>query len=125
MNEELKFFTDTHISKQVAIQLRNRGVDVVRCEEVGLAEADDEALLKYSVEQGRTMISMDSDFKRYYKTWVVEGKEHRGIFTISHELQGNSGIGRIVTELFDYWQLIKDGVGTLDEDIYNKIIWIK
>jgi hypothetical protein len=32
----LEFYTDTHITKQVAVQLRKRGVDVVLCEEVGL-----------------------------------------------------------------------------------------
>jgi predicted nuclease of predicted toxin-antitoxin system len=37
----MKLYADTHIPKQVAIQLRQKGVDIVRCEDIGLAEADD------------------------------------------------------------------------------------
>lgn len=36
----LKFYTDAHIDKQVAIQLPRSRIDVVRCEEAGMAEAD-------------------------------------------------------------------------------------
>ena len=32
----IKFYTDTHIARQVAIQLRAKGIDVVRCEDVGM-----------------------------------------------------------------------------------------
>jgi predicted nuclease of predicted toxin-antitoxin system len=39
--DTLKFYMDTHIPKAVAIQLRNKGIDVVRCEDVGLTESDD------------------------------------------------------------------------------------
>jgi hypothetical protein len=46
----LKFYADTHIDKDVAIQLRKKGVDVVRCEDVGMAEADDEAHLDYAAQ---------------------------------------------------------------------------
>jgi hypothetical protein len=38
MAEKIKFYTDTHIAKAVAVQLRQKGVDIVRCEEVGMAE---------------------------------------------------------------------------------------
>jgi hypothetical protein len=41
MPQPLKLFLDTHIDKQVALQLRAKGVDVVRCEEVGMAESSD------------------------------------------------------------------------------------
>jgi len=33
----LQLYTDTHIAKAIAEQLRAHGVDVVRCEEVGMA----------------------------------------------------------------------------------------
>jgi hypothetical protein len=40
----IKFYADTHIAKAVAVQLRLRGVDIVRCEEVDMTQVDDEAL---------------------------------------------------------------------------------
>jgi predicted nuclease of predicted toxin-antitoxin system len=64
MVNTLKFYLDTHISKQVALQLRQKGVDVVRCEEVGIAAADDEAHLEYAATEGRILISADQDFTR-------------------------------------------------------------
>ena len=121
----LKFYTDTHIAKQVAVQLRQRGVDIVRCEDVGLAEADDETHLEYAAQNQRALISIDADFRRYYHEWIELGRTHYGIFSISSKLQGERGIGTIVTELHTYWLLIEDGIGTLDDDIINQIIWIK
>ena len=55
----LRFYTDTHIDKQVAIQLRTHGVDVVRCEEVGMAEAEDDAHLIYATQHERALITKD------------------------------------------------------------------
>ena len=83
----LKFFFDTHIAKPIAVQLRERGVDAVRCEEVGIAEEDDEALLNYAVKEGRALVSMDVDFQSWHFRWLEAGKLHCGIFTISHGLE--------------------------------------
>ncbi len=37
----LKFYTDTHVAKVVAVQLRPRGIEVIRCEDVGMARSGD------------------------------------------------------------------------------------
>ncbi|MBL8164852.1 MAG: DUF5615 family PIN-like protein [Anaerolineae bacterium] len=58
----VKFYFDTHIPKAVAIQLRARGVIVIRCEEVGLAEVDDTEHLEYATAEGLTLVSHDRDF---------------------------------------------------------------
>jgi predicted nuclease of predicted toxin-antitoxin system len=58
----LKFYTDTHIAKAIAVQLRNRGVEVVRCEEVGLAEARDTVHLEYATNHGLAVVTHDDDF---------------------------------------------------------------
>jgi predicted nuclease of predicted toxin-antitoxin system len=49
----MKLYADTHIPKQVAIQLRQKGVDIVRCEEIGLAEADDNEHWAYAQKLGK------------------------------------------------------------------------
>lgn len=41
MNIKLQLYADTNIAKAVTDGLNNRGVDVVRCEDVGMAEAED------------------------------------------------------------------------------------
>jgi len=37
----IKFYTDAHVAKAIARQLHSRGVDIVRCQDVGMADADD------------------------------------------------------------------------------------
>jgi len=69
----IRYYLDTHIPKAVAEQLRLRGIDVVRCEEVGLAEADDTEHLEYAAAQERTLVSHDADFRTVHsvggKVW--------------------------------------------------------
>ena len=58
----IKFYTDSHIAKTIVAQLRQRNVDVVRCQEVGRDDADDVEHLEYATSQGRTVITSDADF---------------------------------------------------------------
>lgn len=121
----LKFYFDTHIAKSVADQLRTKGVDVLRCEEVGLAEASDETLLEYAVANGYAMVSMDEDFRDWHFKWIAEGKSHLGIFKVSHALEGERGIGQIVKELATYHALVADGAASLEADIHNELFFIR
>jgi len=74
----IKFYTDTHIAKAVAAQLRNRGIDIVRCEEVGMAEAKDVDHLTYAVQENR-IITCDDDFIVLAQEWAKANKSHCGI----------------------------------------------
>lgn len=60
----LKFYLDAHIPKQIAVQLRNKGVDVVRCQGVGMDDSTDEEHLKYALKEVRALVSLDRDFTR-------------------------------------------------------------
>jgi hypothetical protein len=119
---QLKFYFDTHIPKVVAVQLRNRGVEVVRCEEVDLAEADDVEHLEYATSRNLTLVSHDLDFQSIHAEWSYQGLRHAGIVIFSRQMQGH--IGDLVSELFDWFLLIEEGAGTLPEDVYNKLIEI-
>ena len=113
----LKFYTDTHIDKQVAIQLRQKGVDVVRCEEVDLAEADDETHLAYAARNNLALITKDAGFRSRHFDWLSEGKGHHGIFFCGD--RHIAAIGTIVNACYAYAQLIENNAGTLD-DIKNE-----
>ncbi len=118
----LKFYFDTHIPKAVAIQLRSRGIEVVRCEEVDLAEADDVEHLEYATARGLTLVSHDLDFPNIHAEWSHQGLHHAGIVKFSRQFHGN--VGKLVTELLDWYELIVEGAGTVSEDVYNKLIEI-
>lgn len=121
----LKLYTDTHIAKTVAVQLRNRGVDVVRCEEVGLAEVDDYTHLQYATENGRVLVTRDSDFTRIHAEWQQQGKRHGGILYIRGSIQGKGSIGIIVTRLYDYYLLVEGEAGSVETDFANRVIYVK
>jgi predicted nuclease of predicted toxin-antitoxin system len=113
----LKFYTDTHIAKQVAVQFRAKGIEVVRCEDVGMAEADDEAHLEYASENGLALITKDDDFLTIHR----QGKQHSGIFYCPY--RNIPAIGLIVTKCSEYHDMIELGAATIEE-IHNEIFYI-
>ena|SRR5579859_2627264 len=113
----LKFYTDTHIDKQVAIQLRAKGIDVVRYEEVNLAEADDESHLEYAAQHQLALITKDAGFRLRHFEWLSQGKNHQGIFFCAD--RHLAAVGKIVNACYTYAQLIEEGAGTL-KDIQNE-----
>jgi len=121
MGVEIKFYTDTHVDKQVAIQLRLRDIIVVRCQEVGLANAPDETHLNYAVQNGYSVITKDIDFQDLHYEWMNSEKTHWGIFFCSD--RSLSSIGKIVTECTTYYTMLKEGVGSF-EDIINHFFQI-
>lgn len=116
---KLKFYTDTHIDKQVAIQLRNRQIDVIRCEEVDMAEADDEAHLSYAADHNLALITKDAGFRTRHFNWVAQGKSHAGIFFCAD--RNIAATGKIVNSCYAYAELIENGVGELS-DIQNEFL---
>ena len=115
----IKYYADTHIPKAVALQLRRRDIDIVRCEEVDLAEAIDETHLEYATSNGRTLISHDRDFWDIHTSWLANGREHCGVVLFGRQLQGN--VGRLVTELSQLAKLIDEDAASLEKDIYNQV----
>lgn len=122
--ESLKFYTDKHIPKSVALQLRSRGVDVVRCEEVGLAQADDETHLRYATQQNRAVVTRDTDFLRLHSQWMQQGNQHSGIMFLHDYLQGEGSVGPIVKELFSYYELVMGSAATIEKDVANQVIYV-
>jgi predicted nuclease of predicted toxin-antitoxin system len=118
----LKFYFDTHIAKAIADQLRVRGVDVIRCEEVGMAAAKDFQHLEYAAAAGRAIVSHDQDFLRLDGEWRAANKSHSGIFFLQEELQGK--VGPIFNALQEYVEWVEAGAATLEKDVINQIIYI-
>lgn len=118
----MNYYFDTHIPKAAAEQLRLRGVNVVRCEEVALAEADDTEHLEYATAHQYTLVSYDADFRDLHSLWLGQGLAHTGIIIFNRRFQGD--VGKLVRELFEYAELVRLGAAELREDIYNTLIVI-
>jgi len=111
----LKFYTDANIDKQVAIQLRQHDIIVIRCQDIGMDNVTDEEHLEYATEHGLSIITKDIDFRSLHFQWLVDEKTHFGIFYCADCQVGV--IGRIVNECLTYFQITESV-----EDIINQFI---
>ncbi len=118
----MRYYFDTHIPKSAATQLRLRGIDVVRCEEVDLAEADDTEHLEYATAHEYTLVSYDADFRDLHSLWRGQGLSHAGIIIFNRRFQGN--VGKLVRELSEYAELVRLGAANLQDDVFNTLIEI-
>lgn len=104
MSEKPKFFADTHIAKVAVIQLRQHGVEILRCEDVGLEKADDSILLDYAAEHGFVMLSCDRGFRNWGYLRLAEGKSHTGILQLDQERHCQN-IGKLVKVVLMFYEL--------------------
>jgi hypothetical protein len=72
---KIKFYLDEHIDKGIANGLRNREVDVVRCQEIGFSGKSDLAHLAWANENGFVLVTQDNDFLILHS----QGQLHAGI----------------------------------------------
>ncbi len=104
----LRFYTDENWPMSVVNQLRQRGIDVVRCQEVGLVGTlDDEVHLSFAAEQGRVVLTRDQDFLRLRANWMAEEQQHAGILFVNPGRHND--IGLIVTTLVEACELTTPG----------------
>lgn len=119
----LTFYFDTHIAKAVATQLREKGVQVVRCEEVGMAEASDEEHLEYARNHQYVVVSQDEDFPVLHARWLAAGRDHSGIIKVLGHLQGQAQISTLVNELSFYDEAERGGALTAGE-FKNTLVYL-
>jgi predicted nuclease of predicted toxin-antitoxin system len=113
--EIITFYTDAHIDKQVALQLRKQGIPVIRCQDVGMEDVSDEEHLIYASENRLSVVTKDSDFRGLHFQWLSENRTHFGIF-ICLNCQKDS-VGKIVRECTTYFQLAET-----NKDIINELV---
>lgn len=109
----MKLYADTHIPKQVAIQLRQQGLDVMRCEEVGLAEASDIEHWHFAQQRERAILTHDDDFLVLASQAWNTNEQFSGVIYGASHLQGR--IGTIVRNCLAY----------KDADLTNQVIYMQ
>ena len=90
----LKLYLDENIPPLLAQQLRRRGFDVFSAHEVKMLGKDDEERLEYASQNGRVLLTFDTDFVSLAVRWLSDGKHHSGV-VISKELKGQQ-MGELV-----------------------------
>jgi predicted nuclease of predicted toxin-antitoxin system len=120
----LRFYFDTHIARATADQLRVRGVEVIRCEEVAMAEASDEEHLAYATREGCIVVSQDEDFVALDARWHHSGRKHGGIMKVPEHLQGSAQISTVVRELLFYTEAEQNGAVIYETEIASCVIYL-
>lgn len=83
----LRIYTDEDVDARVAVQLRQRGHDVVACREAGNAGQglSDDWQLAFATGQSRAILTHNmGDFARLANAWHASGRRHAGIVIATH-----------------------------------------
>jgi predicted nuclease of predicted toxin-antitoxin system len=82
----MKFYADVHISKKAVEQLKQKGVDIIHCDDADMADAKDLDHLVFAAAEGRIIVTCDVGFiAQWHWAWIAEGKEHSGILYLRAE----------------------------------------
>ena len=73
----VRLYLDRHIMGRLAVDLRGRGYDVVRTEEVGKDTAPDEEQLAFAAAENRAVLTFNiCDFAPLHEAWQTAGRTH-------------------------------------------------
>ena len=107
---KIRYYTDENVSRATINGLRQRGVDVLSCQQADLMGVTDEEQLEHATQNGRVIFTKDNDFLKLH----AGGKEHTRIV---YALPNNS-IGDIVKGLMLIFEVLDA------EDMINHIEFV-
>ena len=76
----VRLYFDRHIMTRLAVDLRERGFDVLTPEEARKDTASDEDQLAFAANEGRSILSFNiRDFAPLHEQWAAANRPHAGI----------------------------------------------
>lgn len=120
----LQFYFDTHIAKAAADQLRSKNIDVVRCEEVGMAAHLMKNICNTQQKKDASWYRKMLIFLILDAKWKQENRPHTGIMYEPNHLQGNAQISHIVKKLQFYNEAEESAAIDYQTEIVNRVIYL-
>ncbi|MDJ0619646.1 MAG: DUF5615 family PIN-like protein [Calothrix sp. MO_192.B10] len=75
MSNHIRFHLDENVDPDVALALHRQGIDVTTTRKMGLLGQPDEVQLAFACEQGRVIVTHDTDFLRL----ASQSADHWGV----------------------------------------------
>ena len=119
-----KLLADENIAVAVIDQLSRRDIDITRVRHVMPEGTPDPDLLEYAHENGYVLLTHDLKITRHIAARHREGKGHAGVFIAGKHLQGERGIGTIVTAILEYHALLVAAAWTVQDNVANHVKYI-
>jgi predicted nuclease of predicted toxin-antitoxin system len=99
---ELRFLFDQHVNGAALRALRARGVDILHVAEVGLADADDPAVLEYARRDGRIVVTRNyHDFGPLVQALAARAIDFPGVLFLATSVR-QSDVGAHVRVVADW-----------------------
>lgn len=117
--------TDEHVANAIYEQLKQRDVQIVRLIDSLPTGTPDPDVLEYCHQHNYALITLDERIQGHIKERLENGDEHAGVFIGGSHLQGSKGIGIIVNFIAFYHDMIQEGAATVEDDVYNQIVFIR
>ncbi len=65
---QIKFYLDEHVHRAVSKGLQQRGIDVLTAQDAGRRGLSDDEQLAFALQDGRVLVTLDSDYVRLLLT---------------------------------------------------------
>lgn len=104
----LRLAADENFNNDIVrgILRRNESVDIVRIQDVGLSGADDPAVLEWTAQMGRVLLTHDvATMTRYAYERVRDGESMPGVFEVGRAVP----IGRAIEDILLLAEYSLDG----------------
>ena len=102
---EFKLLVDENIASVVIDQLTKKNVEVKRVSDFLPEGTPDPDMLEFAHESGYVLLTHDERITSHISSRRKEGKDHSGVFIAGHHLQGQGGVGTVVTFIAEYHEL--------------------
>ena len=100
MPRTIRFHLDENCDPRIAAGLRLHGIDVSTTAEAGLLQASDDEHLAFARNQGRAVVTQDTDFLRI----ADAGHDHPGIVFCAAQ---SRTIGEIIRGVHLIWEVLE------------------
>lgn len=93
----ISLYLDEDVSVKIAVNLKNRGFDVLHAVDTGMLSASDETQLNKAISEKRTFLTHNKKhFRILHDQYIASGKKHFGIIVASRKRNSFETIKRLL-----------------------------